>query len=110
MTRRRCGDANKSAQFWKKKIGKQGRVLWSLELASEFFHDFFAYDFGGEDSDSAGRNSRKNTVAKDAQLARILESRKGNLVTGDARSGVKKFATGMWIKIAFLLPLFFLLG
>ena len=25
-------------------------VLWSLELASELFHDFFAYDFGGEES------------------------------------------------------------
>ena len=24
--------------------------MWSLELASEFLHDFFAYDFGGEDS------------------------------------------------------------
>ena len=25
-------------------------VLWSLELASEFFHHSFAYNFGGEES------------------------------------------------------------
>ena len=26
------------------------KVLWSLELVSEFFDDFFSYDFGGEES------------------------------------------------------------
>ncbi len=29
-------------------------VLWSLELAFEVFHDFFAYDFGGERSQPSG--------------------------------------------------------
>lgn len=55
----------------------------------------FAYDFGGEDPDSAGRNSRKNTVARDARMEKNLASRKGNFVTENARSGVKEFATGM---------------
>ena len=27
-------------------------ILWSLELASDLFHDFFAYDIGGEELDS----------------------------------------------------------
>ena len=39
--------------------------MWSLELASEFYHDFFAYDFGGEDPDSAlitRKNSQKEDV------------------------------------------------
>ena len=38
-------------------------VLWSLELASEVFHDLFASDHGGEDAHLAGRNSRKSAVA-----------------------------------------------
>ncbi len=39
-------------------------VLWSLELASKVFHDFFSsYDHGGEDAHSARRNSRKSAVA-----------------------------------------------
>ncbi len=42
-----------------------------------------------------GRNSRKNTVAIDTRLERNLASRKGNLVTKNARSRVKEFATGM---------------
>ena len=44
-----------------------------------------------------------------SRLARNLASRKGNLVTKNARSEVKEFATGMKIGIVFLLPLFFLL-
>ena len=48
---------------WKEEVEKQAwrnittkvnaditLVLWSLELASGFFHDSFAYDFGGEES------------------------------------------------------------
>ena len=31
-------------------LPKYSQVLWSLELASEFFHHFFADDFGGEES------------------------------------------------------------
>lgn len=27
-------------------------ILWSLELESDFFHDFFAYGIGGEELDS----------------------------------------------------------
>ena len=39
-------------------------VVWSLELASEVFHDFSAYDHGGGgDAHSAGRNSKKSAVA-----------------------------------------------
>ena len=57
-----------------------------------------------------GRNSRKNTVAIDARLERNLESRERNLVTKGAHSGMKEFATGIQIEIAFLLLLFFLLG
>ena len=117
-------------------------------MASEVFHDFFAYDFGGgegrisrkiavavgKEFGSAdgelghedrllilagktriqrslqGRDSSKSTVARDARLERNLEWRKGNFVTKNARSRVKEFATGMKIEIAFLLPLFFLLG
>ena len=40
--------------------------MWSLELASEFFHDFFAYYFGQEVKNSdqiSVQNSRRNTVA-----------------------------------------------
>ncbi len=58
-------------------------VLWSLELASEVFLDFFVHDFGGEEPDSAGQNSRKNTVARDARLGKNLRPRKGNCISRD---------------------------
>ena len=44
---------------------------------------------------STRSNSRKNTVARDARLERNLASLKSNLVTENARLGVKEFATGM---------------
>ena len=57
-------------------------VLWSLELASEIFHDFFAYDSGGKDLDSALTSRTKfqkehNTVARNARSERNLALRKG---------------------------------
>ena len=52
-----------------------------------------------------GRNSRKNTVARDAHWKGIWHCGKSNLVTENARSGVKEFATGMF-EISSLLPLF----
>ena len=93
-------------------------VLWSLELASEVFHDFFAYDFGGEERgyrtvrtgiDPSCQRPRKAKNANQistfrkgefckgtrSRLARNLASRKGNLVTKNARSGLNEFATGM---------------
>ena len=73
-------------------------VVWSLELASEIFHDFLLIILAGKTRfqlSSPGQNSRKNTVAIDARLERNLASRKGILVTKNARSGVKEFAAGM---------------
>ena len=67
----------------------------SLELAPEVFHDFFAHDFWWEDPDSVGRNSRKNTVARDARMERNLASQKSNLLTKNARSGTKEFKSGI---------------
>ena len=67
-------------------------------MASEFFHDFLLMILAGKTRiqlSSPGRNLRKNTVAIDARLERNLASRKGNLVTMNARSGVTEFATGM---------------
>ena len=51
--------------------------MWSLELASEVFHDFFAYDLGGKDAHSAGRNSRKSAVAVEMEFGSTM----GNWVT-----------------------------
>ena len=92
------------------------RLLWSLELASEFYPDDFAYYLGGKEllpaesqgwllpffckgtGDAEGeefqpdlnplqeRDSRRNTVA--TRFGR-------NLVTKNARSGAKDFVTGM---------------
>jgi len=42
-----------------------------------------------------GQNFRKNMVARDAQLERNLTWHKGNLVTKDARLGMKEVATEM---------------
>ena len=105
------------------------RILWSLELASGFFHDFFAYDFGGEEQRlpesqawnwplfCKGERWRKrwriptrsqSESPKGTQLRGMRFTR--NLVTENARSEVKEFVTGMWIEIVFLLSLFFLLG
>ena len=39
-----------------------------IRYPSEAFHCFFAYDFGEEDPDSAGQNSRKNTVAHEKEF------------------------------------------
>ncbi len=65
-------------------------VLWSLELASEFYHDFFAYDFGGGGKLRLGfkplSTRAKSQKARDARLERNLASRKGNLVTKDAHA------------------------
>ena len=66
-------------------------VLWSLELASEVFHDFFAYDHGGEDAHSAGWNSRNSDVAVGKEFGIAEEQFRHE----NARSGVKEFATGM---------------
>ncbi len=47
-------------------------VLSSLEMASEFFHDIFAYDFGGEES----RPSDLQTVVE-GTIPRRARSRLG---------------------------------
>ncbi len=39
-----CANSNAS------RLPPRCATLWSLELASEFFHDLSAYDFGGEES------------------------------------------------------------
>ena len=59
------------------------------------FCHFLAYDFGEEDPDSAGRNSRtKNTVARDARMERNLASQNSNLVK-NPRSRMKEFMSGI---------------
>lgn len=63
-----------------------------IRYTSEVFHVFFAYDFGGKHPDSAGRNSRKNMVARDARMERDLASQKSNFGhEANARSGMKEF-------------------
>ena len=82
----------------KDKGHRRGSLAGFLELASEIFHDFSHIILAGKTRiqlSSPGRNSRKNTIAIDARLERNLAWRKGNLVTKNARSGVKEFATGM---------------
>ena len=64
-------------------------VLWSLQLASEFFDDFFAYDFGGGKVRLGFKplsTRAKSQKARDARLERNLASRKGNLVTKNAHA------------------------
>ena len=64
-----------------------GWVLWSLELASEYFHHFFAYDFGEEESRLSdlqawiveGRISRRLR----SRLGRNSASRKSNPISRD---------------------------
>jgi hypothetical protein len=46
-------------------------LLWSLELAFEFFHHFFAYDFGGEGL----RPSDSRTYRPGLWRAEFLEER-----------------------------------
>ena len=70
--------------------GDVRRILWSLELASEVFHDFFAIFslmiLAGKirlQPSLQGRNSRKNTVARDARLERNFAPRKGISISRD---------------------------
>ena len=42
-------------------------VLWSLELASEFFHDIFAYDFDGEESRPSDLQTVVGTIPRRAR-------------------------------------------
>ena len=50
-------------------------VLWSLELASEFLHDFFASDIGGEELDSASLYKGEIPERTRSRLVRNLASR-----------------------------------
>ena len=75
-------------------------------MALDFFHNFSLIILVGKRSGHwtvrpefrpslQGRNFKKNTVARDARLERNLASREESLVTKNARSGAKKFVTGM---------------
>lgn len=61
------------------------------EWRLNFFHDFFAYVyvFDGEGLDSAGPNSRENTVERKARIKKNLASRKCNLLLSFFRSCVQ---------------------
>ena len=59
-------------------------ILWSLELAFEILHNYFAYYFGGRGTvrlgfnpSQQGRNSRKNTVAVGQEIG-IAEVESGH--------------------------------
>lgn len=67
---------------------------------------FFAYDFRGERLNLTPLYKDEIPGRIRSQLERNLASRKSNLIPKNARSGVKKLVRGMWIEIAFLLPLF----
>ena len=61
-------------------------ALWSLELASELFHDFFAYNFGGEELHSRPELTRAKFQKEHGRERCGVRNqfgiaRKGNLVT-----------------------------
>ena len=73
------------------KIVNRVSVLWSLKLAFEVFHDFFAYGFGGGTPDPAGRHSRKSAVA----VGKEFGMAEGNFITKNARPGLKEVMSGI---------------
>lgn len=83
--------------------------LWSLELVSEFFHNFFAYKSHGHCAFKYALKKAKFLEKAWLQLKKNLELQRGDLIMKNMRCGMKWTVYEIQMEIAFHVPIFFLL-